>query len=148
MPVNYLESCLTAYKSVPEQFRDDLQVSITGKAPYPGKISLKSAQAILAVERKFDLSKKEKVALFQAAKSDKRFNSDSVNKYAAALKRGKNPLETVKPIKTMTFRFMIDEAQYDKLMSKFVEDGPFNSFTALIKAVLRGQKQVSINFLD
>lgn len=148
VPINYLDACLTAFKDIPKDFRDDLEMSTSGKSPGMGKISIGDARAILGVRRTYDLNKKDTERLFKAAKDDDRFNSDSVHKYAQAIKRGKDPLETVRPIKTLTFRLMIDEAEYDKLVSKYIDDGPFNSFTALLKAVLRGQKHVSINFLD
>lgn len=149
VPPSYLDACLKAYKNVPQQFREDLQMTLPGKPVAPGKISITDAKAIIAVERRFDLNKEEKVKLFTAAKNDPRFNADSVPKYAAALKRGaKDPLSSVKPVKTIGFKFIIDEAQYEQLIRKHIDEGPFRSFAQLVKAVLRGQKNVVINFME
>lgn len=147
--LNYVDSCLAAWQGVPKEFRDDISPQLGGAKLEAGKISINAAKAILAVERKFDLNKKDKTILFKAAKEDSRFRAEDVNKYAASIKRGaKDPIGTVRPTKTLAFKFMMDEASYDSLMKKHVEEGPFKSFTALVKAVLRGQKQVVINFLD
>ncbi len=147
--VNYLEACLNAYQEVPKEYREDLAIQTTGSAPEPGKISIHTARAIVNAQKAHGITKAQSHVLYKAAKSDKRFNADNVSKYAAAIKKGaKDPIGEVRAIKTMTFRLMMYESQYDSLMKKYVNDGPFNSFTALLKAVLRGQKQVSINFID
>ncbi len=147
--VNYIESCLSAYKDVPKEFREDLVPQIAGQKVPAGKIPITVARAISGLTRTFALNKADKTILYKAAKSDARFNIDSIKNYASAIKRGsKDPIGSVKPLKTLTFRFMIDNAEYEKLIEKFVDDGPFNSFTALVKAVCRGQKSVAINFLD
>ncbi len=149
VPVNYLDSCLSAYQFVPKEFRNDLETTVSGKPAGPGKISISAVKAIAAVDRSFDLNKSDRDILFKAAKNDERFDVANVSKYAAAIKRGnKDPIASAKPLKTLTFKMIIDEGQYDSLVHKHVENGPFRSFTALVKAVCRGQKQVVINFLD
>ncbi len=147
--INYLEACLNAYKEVPKEYREDLQIQTTGSSPEAGKISIHTARAIVNAQKAHGITKAQSHVLYKAAKSDERFDAANVSKYAAAIKKGaKDPIGEVRAVKTMTFRLMLYESQYDSLIKKYVDDGPFNSFTALIKAVLRGQKQVSINFLD
>ncbi len=147
--VNYIESCLEAYKNVPKEYRDDLVPQVGGVKVPAGKIPITTARAITGISRTFDLNRSDQIKLYEAAKSDARFNIDSIRSYATAIKRGaKDPIGTVRPLKTLTFRFMLDEAAYDSLVKKHVENGPYNSFTALVKDVCRGKKAVSINFLD
>ncbi len=45
--INYLDACLNAYKDVPKEYREDLQVQTSGSAPEPGKISIMTAKAIV-----------------------------------------------------------------------------------------------------
>ena len=147
--VNYIQTCVGAYKSVPEEFREDLEPRMNGQKITPGKISIDSARAIMNAQKAYGLKKADEKILYRAAKSDDRFNPANVHKYVAAIKRGvADPVGAVKPIKSLTFRFLIDEGEYDKLVDKHVTNGSLNSFTALVRAVCRGQKAVSINFLD
>ena len=148
--VNYVDSCLTAYREVPAENREDLEPQVIGGGRVtPGKITITAAKAIINQQKAVGMTKAQQGILYKAAKSDSRFTPENVPKYVAAIKRGaKDPIGDIKAIKTLTFRFMIDEKEYNKLISKHVTDGPFNSFSALIKAVLRGQKAVPINFID
>lgn len=147
-PVGYIETCIKAYEEVPKEFRPDLEMSIKGKTIEPGKISINAAKAILNAKKAVGLTAPETKQLFKAAKSDDRFTVADVPKYAVAIRRNaKDPIGNVKATKTLTFRFAMDAAEYEKLMERYVENGPFNGFTALIKAVCRGEKQVRINFI-
>lgn len=146
---NYINSAITAFEEVPEKFRNDLQMQTTGKKPDPGKISISAARAIVNAQKAYGMTRAMQNVLFTAAKENPKFNEQSVPAYAAAIKRGeKDPIGSVTPIKTLTFRFLLNEDEYENLIKKHVSDGPFNSFTALVKAVCRGQKAVKINFLD
>jgi ParB/RepB/Spo0J family partition protein len=149
-PVNYVESCIRAYKDVPEEYREELQIQVPGKKPEAGKLSISSAKAIVNAKKAYSLTRPQEHILYKAAmQRPEKFNEKQVPKYVAAMKKGsKNPLGDVSPVKTLTFRFMLDETEYDKLVDKHVTNGPFPSFTALLKAVLRGQKSISINFVE
>ncbi len=148
--LNYIESCLAAYKDVPKEYREDLEVmkaSSTKKTP--GKISITDARAILNQQKAHGLTRENTKSLFKAAKSDERFNARNLSSYVHAIKQGsKDPIGDVKTVKTLTFRFIMDEKAYDKLVAKYVTDGPFSSFTALVKSVLRGQTAASINVVE
>ncbi len=147
--VNYIEACLSAFKQVPKEYREDLETQIGGKKVTPGKISIRAAQSIINAQKQNSLSRPEMSVLFKAAKSDERFTAENVPKYVAAMKRGaKDPIGSIKAVKTLTFRFIIDESAYDKLLEKYVNNGPFNSFTALMKSVLRGQTSAVINMVE
>lgn len=147
--VGYIESALKAYKEVPVEYREHLEVKTTGKASEPGKLPIYTARAIINTKKSLSLSKGQEKQLYEAALKDKRFSVENVTKYGIAIKHGKkDPIGTVKPVKTFTFRMAMYEEDYDRIMSKHIDDGPFNSFTALIRAVLRGQKQVMINTID
>lgn len=148
--LNYVESCLTAFKEVPKEYRDDLATDVgAGTKKTSGKISIKAAIGIINAQKSQSLSRVNAAILFKAAKNDERFTVDNIPNYVAAIKKGsKDPIGDIKPVKTLTFRFIMDEKAYDKLMEKYVNDGPFNSFTALVKSVLRGQTAASINMVE
>ncbi len=145
----YIDACLDAYRSVPKDFREDLEATLPGKKVSPGKISIRAAQSIINAGKHLGITAPQQKELFKAAKSDERFTPDNVPKYAAAMKRGsKDPIGSIKPIKRIGLQLLIDEGHFESLMNKYVHNGTFHSFTALIKAVCRGQKAVSINFLE
>ncbi len=148
-PINYITACISAYREVPKEFREDLAVSVPGKTAEVGKIAIGTAQKILNATKQLGMSRAEASILYRAAKSDSRFTPENIHSYVAAIKRkNKDPIGSVRPVKSMTFRMIMAESEYDSLLHKYVENGPFNSFTALVKAVCRGQKQVVINFID
>lgn len=137
---SYLDACLAAFKEVPKGYRDDLEVQTTSQKRTPGKISIKSATSIVNAAKSFALGKADVNILYEAAKSDSRFSADSIPKYAAAIKRGnKDPIGTVKPVKVMQLRIMVDEDEYERLEKKYVLNGPFRSVTAALTAVLMGK---------
>lgn len=147
--VGYIDSCLTAWKEVPEEFRGDLEPRMKGQAHTPGKITIEAARAITNAGKGYGLTKPQKTILFKAAKSDDRFNPKQVPKYAAAIKEGsKTPIDDVRPVKTITFRGLMDERHYNKLMKEFVDNGPYKSFTELMKSVMEGKKAAPIKFID
>lgn len=147
--VKYVESCLNAFKEVPKEYREDLETQVSGSKLSPGKISIRAATAIINAQKSQAIDRTQQKILFEAAKSDDRFVVESIPKYVAAMKRGaKDPIGSAKPIKTLTFRFLMDGGAYDKLMEKYVNDGPFNSFTALVKSVLRGHTAAVINMVE
>ncbi len=149
VPVNYIESCLEAFKEVPKEYREDLETNMHSKKKTPGKISIHAARTIINATKSSGVTKAQTKSLFEAAKSDERFTPENVTKYVAAIKRGaKDPIGDIKPVKKVGLNMLIDEGHYEKLMRQYVYDGPFNSFTALVKAVCRGQKQVVINFME
>lgn len=147
-PVNYIDSCIRAYRDVPEKFRNDLAINVPGKKAEPGKISIQAARSIVNATKSYSLTRPQAEVLYKAAKKQ---GYDPVNtpKYAAAVKAGKtDPIKSVVGFKTVNLNMMLPQDQYDKLMEKYVENGPFNSFRALVRAVCRGQKQVMINFIE
>lgn len=147
--VSYVSACIDAFEEVPKAYREDLQVQVSGTKPEPGKISIHTARAIVNATKSNGITKRQSEIIFEAAKTDKRFSVENVFKYAAAIKEGrKDPIGQVKEVKKVTLNMVMSMSQYDSLIKKYVDDGPFNSFTALCKAVLRGQKQVVINFIE
>jgi ParB/RepB/Spo0J family partition protein len=144
----YVENCRTAYNRVPEEFKQDLEVQVTNEKISPGKIAIKTANAILSAEKTFRLSAPQVKTLFKAAKSDARFSATNLPKYAAALKKGKaDPIAAVKPVRHVRVNILLDESEYDALVAKHITGGPFNSMTQLVSAILRGEKSVKINVL-
>lgn len=146
---HYVETCLDAYRKVPKEFRNDLEVQHTNQKRTPGKISVTAARAIINVARSYDLPAVEARKLYKAAKTDDRFDTESIPKYAAAIKRGTADfVGAVKPRHWIQCKFQISQHQRDSLMKEYVNDGPFNSITGLVKAILRGEKSVKIDILD
>lgn len=148
-PVHYVETCLAAYKDVPREFRDDLESQYNSKKLTPGKIPINIARVIISTARAYNIGNEMKKELFKAARDDERFSANNIPKYIAAIKRGvKDPIGTVSPVRTLTFKFMVDQKEYDDLMAKHITDGPFNSMHALVKAILKGKKAAHINIID
>jgi ParB/RepB/Spo0J family partition protein len=146
---HYVETCLESYKRVPKEFRNDLEVQHTNQKRTPGKISITTARGIVNATKNYDLPVAEARKLYKAAKEDDRFNSSDIPKYAAAIKRGNNNfIETVRPTFLVQLKFQISEPHKNALMKEYVNDGPFNSLSGLLRAILKGEKNVKIDVLD
>lgn len=145
---SYVESCRKCFVNVPKEFRDDLEIQTSNHKVAPGKIAMKSATKILSAVRTYRLDPEEAKSLFQAAKTDPRFTAENIEKYAASAKRGsKDPIGSVNPTKHVRCNLLFDEKDYNDLMVKYVNDGPFRSIPALLIAVLRGEKDIKIKIV-
>lgn len=140
----YVSSCLRAWQEVPEKYRGDLEVKNNGdksSAQGRGKISITSVNAIASARKRYALNPTDVDKLFKAAKSDSRFSVAAVPKYAAAIASGKkDPLGEIEDSTAMTCTFVIPTKERDRLVRKYVDDGPFKSLTGLFAAILRGEK--------
>lgn len=146
---SYVKNCLDAYRKVPAEFRDDLEIRVTDKKKSAGKIAIKTAQAILSAEKTYRLEKPQVTALFKAAKTSDDFIEANVNKYAKAIKSGeKNFLQSVRPLKQINTVFFIEEREHDRLMAEYVTDGPFKSLSGLFQAILEGKKAVKVKMAN
>jgi ParB/RepB/Spo0J family partition protein len=143
-PVSYLEMALSTFNQIPDKFKDDLEMQIAGRKMAPGKINFRNARAILSAAKGGHITKKQSEKLFEMAKENPKFVAEHVPKYIEALRKNKDPEAAVKPVKAITVRFLIDEAEYEKLMREHVENGPFSSFTGIVQAVLSGKKHIKI----
>ncbi len=146
VPVNYVHACISAYKSVPKEYHDSLEVRVkkdgTTKRT-PGKISMRAAQAIINSQKSYRLSNKQTKPLFEAAKNDPEFDSTNVKKYAAHIAAGhKDFLKKVKPLRNIHVRFLLTAEDALELERKYVDNGPFNSLNGLVVAILRGEKVI------
>lgn len=146
---SYVDSCLSAFREVPEKYRDDLVVRNTGdKTRTPGKISIAVGTAIVNTAKTHGLDSEQIDYLFKSAKRDDRFNKESLRSYAMALKAGKkDPIKETDPVVSLTCRFLMKQSVKEKLEEKFVIEGPFKSVNGLIAAILRGEKAVKIDVL-
>ena len=112
----------------------------------PGKISMKTASAIINARKALRLSHGDAKALFRAAKSDSKFTPENIPKYAAALKDGKKDfIDHVKPIKRVALQFTMLQEEWEALEDKYVYNGPFQTVQSLIIAILKGEKSIKIN---
>lgn len=137
---SYVQSCLAAYRDVPIQFREDLEVKVANKKTTPGKIPMHVASAIVNARKGVGLTVAQTNQLFEAAKKSDNFIPENVRKYAIALKTGKkNFLKEVQPLKQVVTRFLVTENEYERLYQKHVVDGPFNSMGGLLNAILAGK---------
>jgi ParB/RepB/Spo0J family partition protein len=147
---SYVTACLSAYREVPKEFKDDLEVRVVnGKAgstkTRPGKISVRVARDIINARKTLNLSAEDTKTLFRAAKSDDRFSANKIQQYATALSRGKTDfLIAVEPEDMIQLTFFITKKHRRELEEKFVDDGPFKSVQQLMLSVLRGEKHVKI----
>lgn len=147
VPVNYIDSCLKAYSSVPTEFRKNIVDLHKGRRKKQGEIALTDVKAIHNAVSNHRLSGDQKKNLYKHAQSDK-FNPKLVNEYAVAAKQGKKDLfRGIDAIKTVGIHLTMTEKEYDRLWIKHIEEGPFHSFSSFIAAVLAGQKSEKIKLL-
>lgn len=138
----YVKSCFNAYSNVPKEFQDDLEVKNTNdRHVSPGKISITVANKIIAAGKTMGLSADDKKVLFKAAKSGK-LNAEQVPKYAAAVKSGKK-FEEITADQHVTAQFYLSQVEHAALYEKYIADGPFRSFSGLVVAILKGQKDIT-----
>lgn len=140
---DYVKHCLDSFARVPEKYRDAIEIRLTpdqksGKTT-PGKIAVRTATAIISAQKTYRLDKKQTERIFDAAKSGDGFKVKQMKEYAAAVKQGKDPLKAVKPVKQILVNFFMEQDEYEKLRVKYIDDGPFNSITALMLAILEGK---------
>lgn len=145
VPRSYVTNCFDAFERVPKKFQHDIEVRVSaidkGQHTKPGKISIKQAQAIINAKKHFRLTDKQSEQLFlEAKKLGPKFLPERIDKYSAAVKMGKTPSEAVEPVKALSFRMIISEKEWERLDGKyFSKDGPINSLSALVRAILAGQ---------
>lgn len=146
---NYVKQCVIAFSDVPVRFRDDLEVKTTNdRQTSPGKISITAAAAIINAGKNYKLTAPQQELLFSEAKVNPAFDPKSVHKYAAAIKGGsKDPVNSVPKSKRLAINFWLDEDEHNRLYTKHVVKGEFNSLNAFILAVIKGEKSERIKVL-
>lgn len=145
----YVESCLSAYNEVPEEYRSDLEVQRGSAKLPPGKISITTAQKIITARKNLGLTKAETKKLYEAAKTNENFKPQNTWRYASALKNGKaNFVDSVKAAKHVSVNFSLTEEDYDKLYTKYVIDGPYSTLSPFFRDVLAGKRSVRIPVLE
>lgn len=150
---NYVDSCLTAFRSIPSEFRDDIEIRVVkdGRTKEtktaPGKISISTAQKIVSAQKSGYLDRAQTRELLRAAKSEERFSASKVDQYINAMaSKRKDWLSAVERLKVVRLSFLVSKEHYESLEKKFVENGPFKSVNELLYAVLKGEKSVKIEF--
>lgn len=148
----YVDAALTAFQAVPKEFRGDIEVKVaaSNKGAYertsPGKISINIARKIISAEKSGKIGPSDARVLYKAAKESSKFNPTQIDNYISAVASGeKKFLEKAPDMVHVGIAFVVSRKEKESLQKRFVEDGPFNSFTALCLAVLRGEKSVKIN---
>ena len=149
---SYVESALDAFRNVPKEFRNDLEIRVgTQKGSTkstPGKISIKVARAIINAEKSNKITAAQKRELFRAAKSDEQFNPSKIEDYVSALCRGKKDyIDAVADTQQVRVVFNISKRHAASLEKQYVDNGPFKSIQELCKAILTGKKAVHIDIL-
>lgn len=142
----YVQSCINAFGEVPEEFQDDLVTNIGRKAGSPvepGKIGMVAANRIIAARRTYNLTAKDTKKLFKMAKSDKRFATVDVPKYAQALKHGEEDPIAKLDFKHVTLHFKMPQKTFDKLYAEHVADGIYTSMRAYFMDVINGKKHTT-----
>lgn len=148
--VTFAKHCLDAYREVPKDFRDDVVIGSQAggqKGAPAGKFSLGVTRAILSSRRKFDLKPEELKKLFTAAKGSDNFNEATVDRFASAIKSGKNPDKTVEKMVPINMRFFVTERHQQELEERYVQPGPFRTLKGLFEAILKGEKAVKVEIL-
>jgi ParB/RepB/Spo0J family partition protein len=146
--VSYVNACIDAYEQVPKEFREDLTMQIGGGRLPPGKIGMQTARAILSAEKSYHLNKSQVKKLFKEAKHNEEFKQENIHRYAEALRRGKDPLKEVKPIKNLAVAVFIDLDEEERLWKKHVENGPCKNLAELCRLILSGKIHERVKVLD
>lgn len=145
---SYVAQCATAYREVPEEYRNSLEVRQSRSQSTKrelGKIAIGIAQAIINTQKTHRLTKPQAKKLFEAAKTSPEFNRDNIPAYAHAIKDGKSDfLKAGIPMRRIGMHLMLKESEARALEREFVDEGPFNSLQRLVVAILRGEKSVTM----
>jgi ParB family chromosome partitioning protein len=143
---SYVGACLEAYHQVPAKHRKDLEMKSRSGSTTPGKLSISTALKIADATRRSKLSEDQSEALYMAAKAQKKgFSQENISKYATAIKSGdKNFLKTVDKLIHVSVNFFMTEFEFERMKTKYVNDGPFSSAGQLCKAILKGEKSQQI----
>ena len=108
--VGYVSDCERAYNTVPAPYRADLEITPGTTKVAPGKISMKTARAIMNAEKNYRLPKPAVTKLYEAAKTSDKFQEKNINKYAAALLNGsKRFIEEADGVKVVNIALVITE---------------------------------------
>jgi len=146
---SYVDTAEKCYDEVPKEFRSAIADAAPGKKREPGKIAPATAMKILNASRSYRLTHSDEKKLFSEAKANPKFEPKLTNKYAMQLKSGSKDLKNIKPMKHVRVHVMITQDDWDKLQVKYVDDGPFRSVTAVFKAAMKGEVNLSgIKLLD
>lgn len=145
---SYVNSAADAYQQVPKQFRDDIASTYGNEKKKIGKISAQAMSKILSAQKTQRLEAKHVAKLFEAAKGDK-FMPAQTGKYAALLKAGKNDfLDRVEPLKMIRMDFLVTEKEYNRIIGKHVDNGPFKSFVSVMRNVLTGKVAEQVKVIE
>lgn len=138
---SYITACLTAYNEIPEEFKGDIEVRTTGdKGKAPGKISVTTARNVISAGKSYGLTKTQVKKLLTEAKSNDKFNVQSITDYATAIKNGDNdPVNSVSKKKHIRVQFWMNEKEHDRLHKKYIVNGQFTHMNSLYTAILRGE---------
>lgn len=153
----YISTCLTAYREVPEEFRKDLDVRVSGSnasKAMAGKISVKTATEIINAQKSGFLNRTQMRSLLKEARDNTNFKTSHIPIYAAAMRKTKkdpkdivNRSAEVDKYKLMNVRFLMKEKDLEDLRNKYCDEGPFRSVHELFLAILRGEKSVQVKML-
>lgn len=145
---SYVQTCLDAFSNVPKEFRNDIVILNGNEKRRNGKISAAAAMKINHTVRTHRLSQEHKKLLYVAARADN-FEPKLTGKYAIQLKGGNEDfLNTVEPVKHVRLDLMMTQKEFERLQSKHVDGGPFNSVSGFLKAVLQGKKSEHIKIIE
>lgn len=146
---SYVDAALQSFLNVPKEFRNDLEMQIGGKKLAPGKIGMMTARNIVNAQKRYHLKADDVKTLFKAAKHDEKFNPANVDKYAQAMKGGKkNPIKSVAQVKTIAVHCLMAETEYERIYSKYVENGHYTSVSRVLRAIISGHLSTRVALLD
>ena len=145
---NFVTSAKKAFNQVPTEFKDKISVRSSGTNTAPkGTIPLTAVNAIESATKSYRLSGEDRKKLYKFALT-KDFRPETVNNVAKAIKSGnKNIKAAASKAQSLRTHFMVSNNEYERLWNKHIEDGPFASMTALIRAILEGKVREKVRFI-
>lgn len=147
-PVNYVQSCLKSYKFVPKSMIDDVDASMSGgKGKKKGKITFNATKAIVSAVKNKNISRKDSVRLFKAAKSDDRFNTKDMHAYVSAIAQGKKDFLSAglnTKLKYHTLQFTTTKKLATELHNKYVVKGKYRNINHLFMEILRDNEKCKV----
>lgn len=140
---SYIDVAWKAFKTVPKSFRHAIETNTATKTRR-GKISLSTVNKIESLRKAYSMTVPEKTKVYEAAKTPG-FDPKKLEQYVQMVKEDIDVTpavmikDTVGVWKHMTMNLQLPNEEYERIYTKYVDDGPFKSVAEVFRAKLTGK---------